>query len=157
MDSVSEERLAQIHPELANRVRMLAEVLPFPIRVTQGLRSWSTQDAIYNQGRTTPGSIVTNVKGGYSAHNFGYAIDFVVMDKSLPDWNSNDEKWKQVLEIAFRFGLSEGATWRTFPDKPHLYLWELPADPDDEMRYVVQERGLEELWKEWNIKTWESK
>ena len=48
------------------------------IRITQGLRTIAEQNALYAQGRTTKGNVVTNAKGGYSWHNFGYAIDFVL-------------------------------------------------------------------------------
>src|SRR5690606_22511724 len=43
-----------------------------------GHRTWAEQDALYAQGRTKPGSIVTNAKGGQSNHNFGIAMDFGV-------------------------------------------------------------------------------
>ncbi|WP_445670015.1 M15 family metallopeptidase [Paenibacillus sp. FSL R10-2771] len=36
------------------------------IVITQGLRTISEQDALYAQGRTKPGQIVTNAKGGTS-------------------------------------------------------------------------------------------
>ena len=41
------------------------------VRVVQGLRTWTEQDALYAQGRTAPGKVVTNVRGGYSWHCFG--------------------------------------------------------------------------------------
>ena len=154
MDNVSEQRLSQVHPELSRRVHVLYEaLLPIEIRITQGLRSWTEQDALYAQGRTAPGKIVTNAKGGQSAHNFGYAVDFVVMGGSLPDWNASDPSWKAVLSTALSFGLAEGAQWRTFPDMPHLYLQELPANPDDEMRIVYIEKGMQSVWDEWKITT----
>ena len=43
-----------------------------------GTRTYAEQDALYAQGRSKPGPIVTNVKGGYSNHNFGIAGDFGV-------------------------------------------------------------------------------
>jgi len=154
MDAPSEIRLSEVHPKLADRVRSLSDALEtvnITIRITQGLRTWGEQDTLYAQGRTAPGSVVTNAKGGYSAHNFGYAVDFVCMNAALPDWNRNDAQWQGVLLEAQKHGLAEGASWRTFPDYPHLYLQELPADPDDEMRYVFQEKGMDALWAEWNI------
>ncbi|MNC30597.1 Peptidoglycan L-alanyl-D-glutamate endopeptidase CwlK precursor [compost metagenome] len=41
-----------------------------PIIITQGYRSKAEQDGLYAQGRTKPGSIVTNARGGYSYHNY---------------------------------------------------------------------------------------
>jgi peptidoglycan L-alanyl-D-glutamate endopeptidase CwlK len=153
MDDVSENRLAQVHPVLSARIHALAvDIEPQAIiRITQGLRTWNEQDALYAQGRTQPGNIVTNAPGGYSAHNFGYAVDFVDMLGVLPDWNRLDSQWQEILEKAVNYGLAEGATWRTFPDFPHLYLKELPADPDDTMRYIFMEKGLSGVWADWNL------
>jgi len=39
----------------------------------QGLRTIEQQDALYAQGRTKPGKVVTNAKGGQSYHNWGLA------------------------------------------------------------------------------------
>ena len=38
-----------------------------------GLRTYAESDALYAQGRTKPGKIVTNAKAGQSYHNFGLA------------------------------------------------------------------------------------
>lgn len=145
MDAISEERLAEVIPQLAARVRNLADQLAvrgIVIRVTQGLRTYSQQLALYNQGRTEPGLKVTDAPPGYSAHNFGYAVDIVPMDGTLPDWNANDPQWKEVLSLALSCGLAEGAQFRTFPDRPHLYLQECPAEPDDVMRATMDAAGL---------------
>ena len=158
MDQFSEERLAAVHPELARRVTKFIQVCAdngLEVRVTQGLRTYPQQDALYQQGRTTPGKVVTNARAGYSAHNFGYAVDIVPAKPGLPaftpDWDSLDIYWKQVLSLALQCDLAEGAQWRTFPDEPHLYLKELPADPDDNMRYLFSQGGLQGLWSTWNI------
>lgn len=142
MDAHSEAKLDEVHPELARRVRQLAALLSFPLVVTQGFRSYPQQDALYQQGRTLPGSIVTNAKAGWSMHNFGLAVDVAPTDGHSIDWNGKDEKWAEILAKAPSCGLAEGAQWRTFVDMPHLYLQELPADPDSEVRYIFTEGGL---------------
>jgi hypothetical protein len=71
-------RLAELHPAFAARVgKLLAymESQGYPLLITQGLRSWQAQDALYAQGRTAPGKIVTKAKGGSSHHNFGLGVD----------------------------------------------------------------------------------
>jgi len=155
VDNVSEANLGGVHPELARRVRRLAdkcEANGIAIRVTQGLRTWGAQDALYAQGRTAPGKIVTNAPGGHSMHNFGLAVDIVPAAEGfpsfVPDWNAMDLRWKNVLALAKTCGLAEGAEWRTFPDMPHLYLEECPANPDDNLRYAFREGGLEAVWRE---------
>jgi peptidoglycan L-alanyl-D-glutamate endopeptidase CwlK len=59
MDKVSEARLSLVHPKLAERIRQMALMLQqegIEIRVTQGLRSWSEQNALFAKGRTEPGT-----------------------------------------------------------------------------------------------------
>ena len=45
------------------------------VRITNAFRSWDEQDRLYAQGRTLPGSLVTNAQGGDSYHNWGLAFD----------------------------------------------------------------------------------
>ncbi|OME50660.1 hypothetical protein BSK59_22415 [Paenibacillus odorifer] len=101
------------------------------IQITQGLRSIDEQNDLYAQGRTKQGSIVTNAKGGYSYHNFGLAIDFVLL---LPDgknvtwdmntdYNSNNMKdWIEVVDEAKRLGFEWGGDWTSFKDYPHFQM-----------------------------------
>lgn len=152
MDSISETRLAEVSPELSRRVHQLADMLSFPIRITQGFRTYAQQDALYAQGRTAAGPRVTDAEGGQSAHNFGYAVDVAPLNADFTiDWNGKDAKWAEILAKAPSCGLAEGATWRTFPDEPHLYPQECPADPDDNIRYLFSEGGLAAVWAEFKI------
>jgi peptidoglycan L-alanyl-D-glutamate endopeptidase CwlK len=50
------------------------------------LRSSAEQDEIYKIGRSLPGQIVTNARGGNSWHNWGRAFDFVPMVHGKPAW-----------------------------------------------------------------------
>ena len=73
-----ERKILQIDESVQFAARLLvnlSEASGNPVRVTQGLRTYAEQDALYAQGRTTPGPIVTNARGGQSYHNFGLAID----------------------------------------------------------------------------------
>jgi len=151
LDNVSEERLAQVHPELSRRIHQLAGMLSFNLRVVQGARSYAEQDALYAQGRTEPGKVVTEAKGGYSMHNFALAVDVCPMLSSGPDWNAGDPQWKELLEKAPLCHLSEGAEWhnaqgKATPDNPHLYPEESPASPSQEMRDAFAVGGLEVVW-----------
>src|SRR5947208_1411389 len=121
MDDLSEERLALVNPILADRVRILANMLypPIIIRVKEGLRSWNEQQKLYEQGRTTPGKIITQCPGGHSFHNFGLAVDLAPGDPSkpiwIPDWNASHPSWKRMEAVAASIGLVTGCNWRTFP------------------------------------------
>lgn len=101
------------------------------VLITHGYRTYAEQDALYAQGRTKPGKVVTKARGGESNHNFGVAIDFALLladgrsvswdtlmdaDKdSLPDWS-------EVVEEAKKLGFAWGGDWRTFKDMPHLEM-----------------------------------
>jgi len=80
------------------------------------IRTFQEQNEIYAQGRTKPGKIVTNAKGGQSYHNFGLAFDLAVLkpNKTI-DWNQtadiNDDDlpdYDQIGEIAEDMGLEWG-------------------------------------------------
>lgn len=146
MDAVSEARLQEVHPELARRIRRLADMLGFQIRVTQGLRTWAQQDALYAQGRTELGKVVTNAQAGHSMHNFGLAVDLVPIENGVPIWDDKDEQWREMLAKAPVVGLAEGAQWRTFPDEPHFYPSEIPPNPNDDMRQAFADGGLDAVW-----------
>lgn len=147
---ISLARLAEVHPMLRYRILRLDELIPsVNFQVTQGLRTWGAQDVLWQQGRTTPGPVVTDAPAGYSMHNFGLATDLVPEDviPGQPDWDINHPAWKKMLAAAPSCGLAEGAQWRTFPDNPHFYLQELPANPTDEMRSQFADGGLMEVWR----------
>ncbi|HEY6026066.1 MAG TPA: M15 family metallopeptidase [Pseudolabrys sp.] len=158
MDHVSEARLSLIYPALASKVRTMHDILELEgieIRVVQGLRSWNEQDNLYAQGRTAPGKIVTNVKGGHSYHNFGLAVDCVpsthTPDQPFdPDWNASHPAWKRMSDVGISLGLVSGATWRTFPDAPHFQLsgrFKM-GSPDDEVRQLFADGGMAAVWEE---------
>lgn len=154
MDPVSEARLALVHPELSHRVHELDALLTpdgVSIHIIQGLRTYAQQDALYAQGRTAPGRIVTDAKGGYSSHCMGYSCDIDPFKLGVPDWDASDPAWVDMLATALKCGLAEGALWKEFPDRPHFYLSELPATPTDAMRAAFAQGGLSAVWATFNI------
>lgn len=91
------------------------------ILVTTTLRSPEEQTALYAQGRTAPGHIVTNAKAGQSAHQYGLAIDIVPMVNGKPDWNGSDSVWSAVGDLGQQAGLTWlGALGSRFPEKAHF-------------------------------------
>ena len=148
MNAISQARLQEVHPNLSYRIHQLAAFLGFDLEVSRGLSTWAEQDVLYAQGRTVPGRIITDAKGGYSAHNMGYAVDVFPEDVTLgqPDWNLSHPGWQKILSLAPGRGLAEGAKWCSFKDSPHLYLDELPATPTDAMRQQFLSGGLAEVW-----------
>lgn len=91
----------------------------YDVLITSTYRSNEEQDALYAQGRTTPGSIVTNAKGGQSMHNYKVALDFCLMKNGKAEWN-DIALFKRVATIGKECGFEWGGDWVQFPDMPHL-------------------------------------
>lgn len=69
-------------------------------------RTQEEQQALYNQGRTTPGRIVTWTL--HSKHLTGEAFDFVIMNNGKPDWQMIfASKWNKAVEIGKELGLNQ--------------------------------------------------
>ncbi|MBY9078319.1 M15 family metallopeptidase [Paenibacillus sp. HN-1] len=122
--------LQPVNKDAATALIEFAYAHGVPIVITQGLRTIAEQDALYAQGRTKPGQIVTNAKGGYSYHNFGVAIDFALL---LPDgsvsWDTKRDgdgdgvaDWSEVVADAKRIGWEWGGDWTSFKDLPHFQM-----------------------------------
>jgi peptidoglycan L-alanyl-D-glutamate endopeptidase CwlK len=86
---------------------------------TSTVRDHEAQDALYAQGRTTPGAKVTNVKGGGSFHNFRVAFDFVPVVNGKAIW-SDIVLWERCGTIGEQCGLEWGGRWKKFQDRPHM-------------------------------------
>lgn len=128
IDTLNEQRLSQLHPIVAARGRSLIALAAhagFSVLVTQGLRTWKEQDALYAKGRKTPpigkAFIVTNARGGQSWHNFGLAFDLVVLDSmGRATWDLKHPGWKRVGALGKSVGLEWGGDWKTLKDYPHF-------------------------------------
>lgn len=130
-DKVSINRIAKIHPKLrAEAATILLEIQSkgIDIRITQGLRTIAEQDALYAQGRTTPGAIVTKAKGGSSMHNYGLAVDFCLLRKDgtisfnmTEDMDKDGKKdWLEVVEVFKAHGWTWGGDFKSILDTPHF-------------------------------------
>jgi hypothetical protein len=117
--------------------------LPFSLFV--GLRTFQEQDALYAQGRTAPGMIVTNARGGFSWHNFGLAADYVAHpDSKTWSWDVRMYSYKQMADVAKSCGLDAGFYWTTFNDPPHLQnVFKLALS---HARLLYNEGGLQNVW-----------
>jgi peptidoglycan L-alanyl-D-glutamate endopeptidase CwlK len=87
--------------------------------VTSTYRDGESQDALYAQGRTTPGNVVTRAKAGQSWHNWRCALDVVPLVNGKAIWD-DQALWKQVGEIGKSCGLEWAGDWRTFKEYPHF-------------------------------------
>jgi len=124
--------LIGVHPLLADKVAYMIDYCKrhhgLTVIITQGLRTIEQQDALYAQGRTIPGNIVTNAKGGTSYHNYGLAVDFAVKVAGKVSWDAkvdsneaNGPDYDEVGKVGEGFGLEWGGRWPN-PDRPHLQM-----------------------------------
>lgn len=98
------------------------------ILITCTYRSGTEQNALYAQGRTTKGAIVTNARAGQSKHNFtlegkpaAKAFDFVPMVGGKPMWSAAHPHWKAAGKIGMDLGLNwYGAPGARFKEYPHM-------------------------------------
>lgn len=73
--------------------------------ITCTLRSGTEQNALWEQGRSVPGKIVTYAKAGQSAHQYGLALDFCLLVNGKANWNGEDEPWNRAINLANARGL----------------------------------------------------
>lgn len=112
-------RLQPLIERKANSIVKSMAALGYPVRIVEGYRSIERQNELYSQGRTKPGKIVTNAKGGESFHNYGVAVDFVFLKEG---YNASDKLWKTLGAVGEAVGFEWGGDWKVFVDKPHFEM-----------------------------------
>jgi len=122
-DDRSERNIATLLPEVRPFARTLVQKAAnagIRIKVISGLRTFDEQNALFAKGRTAPGPVVTNAKGGFSNHNFGIAFDIGVFEGNsyLPE----SPKYKAVGALGMDIGLEWGGNWKDLADQPHFQL-----------------------------------
>jgi len=98
-----------------------------PIVIASGRRPFTAQAALYNQGRVSPGDIVTNVRPGESLHETGLAFDVAPLDPHaasgmgdvLVPWPDEPAFWRILGRIGEELGLVWGGRFPK-PDFPHF-------------------------------------
>jgi peptidoglycan L-alanyl-D-glutamate endopeptidase CwlK len=146
MRPASEGRLQKLHPALVAALRRTVADLAMQgiaVEIVQGLRTFEEQDALYAKGRTQPGQIVTQARGGESNHNYGLAADLCPYAGGKPDWNAPVAVWAAIGAAATAHGLSWGGAWKKFIDKPHV---ELPAMTVRECLTCFRQGGIDAVW-----------
>ncbi|HTN66491.1 MAG TPA: M15 family metallopeptidase [Burkholderiaceae bacterium] len=123
VDPRSEQVIATLLPDVQPMARALvqkAALAGIRIKIISGFRTYEEQDALYAQGRTAPGAIVTNARAGYSNHNFGIAFDVGVFEGN--QYLGESPKYKAVGALGMDLGLEWGGNWKTIVDQPHFQL-----------------------------------
>lgn len=96
-------------------------------------RSSDEQTALYEQGRTKAGLIVTHAEADESPHNCtkhgkpaALAFDCVPIIAGKPAWTTTDQdlqRWQILRKLAMLAGLEWGGDWKGAKcDRPHFQL-----------------------------------
>jgi len=146
-DRITLERIQRLHPSVRSEVEHIyrAQIVPALTgraicRFAYTLRTFAEQDALFAQGRTrlfdSNGrrlGIVTKARGGQSIHNYGLALDIVLLvdrdnNKTFESasWETtvdfdkdNRADWMEVVSIFKQSGWTWGGDWK-FKDAPHF-------------------------------------
>lgn len=133
---MSDRALDDLDPELYTLCLQWmgsCEALGLRVGISQTYRSSAEQDEDYAKGRTSPGNIITNAKGGESPHNCvdengnpaAKAFDFYLYatdDQTQLDWDSSDPDWQKAISIGKSLGLVSGGDFHSIKDFPHFEL-----------------------------------
>ena len=123
LGSLNKKALKAFEPFLQEVEAIMAEQ-GVTVEIISGLRSWAAQAALFAQGRTKPGKIVTKARPGSSWHNFGLAIDLglfknnVYLDERNPGYA--DKLYAIIGRIAAKHEIEWAGTWKSFTETPHF-------------------------------------
>ncbi len=123
------KKLEGLHPNLQNFFMELIKISPHDFSITQGIRTTAEQNKLYQQGRTTPGKIVTNCDGYKLKSNhqtksdgLGHAGDIAVLVNNKITWS--ERYYKEVAMSARilmqKYNIEWGGDWKNFKDLPHF-------------------------------------
>lgn len=141
IDDLTIKRIGLLHPVIRDQVKDLYINRISPAltgthfcRFAYTYRSFDQQAEIYAQGRTKlfdkEGKrlgVVTQAKAGLSMHNYGIALDIVLVNQKSATWDivkdfDKDGKsdWMEVIDIFKAAGWVWGGDWKKFKDYPHV-------------------------------------
>lgn len=133
-DKITLERIELLHPKLRQEAKEIYEEISEVLtgkaicRFSHTYRSFEEQDILFLKRPK-----VTNAKGGQSYHNYGLAIDVVLLvDKDgngsheAASWDTktdfdkdNVSDWMEIVRIFKLYGWEWGGDWQ-FRDNPHF-------------------------------------
>jgi len=120
---INSRDLNELLPQVKAKVDAFIEACKkagIDILVTSTYRDNESQAALYAQGRTAPGKIVTNAGPGDSFHNHRCAIDVVPLVNGKPDWDGSHAVWAEVGRLGVENGLEWAGNWVHFKELAHF-------------------------------------
>lgn len=139
------------HPRLQKLAAELVEKCSeqgLKIKIGETYRTVAEQDALYAQGRTEPGNIVTNAPGkSYSSyHQWGTAFDIFRNDGSGA-YNESGKFFERVGQIGKAIGLEWGGDWKSIVDKPHFQLPDWGSSTSGIKKVYSNPEAFMKTWK----------
>lgn len=130
--------IKMLHPELQEIItKFISECTKkgFKVGIGECLRTTEEQNALYAQGRTTAGRIVTNASGtSYSSmHQWGVAFD-VYRNDGKGAYDDSGNFFYNVGQIGKSLGLFWGGDFKSITDKPHFQMKKF--SPDGTTKYL---------------------
>jgi peptidoglycan L-alanyl-D-glutamate endopeptidase CwlK len=141
MDQITLARIELLHPSIRSEVREIyAEICKaltgkVRCRFSHTFRTFKEQKDLYAIGRNGDRRRrITNAKPGLSYHNYGLAIDIVLLIDNNGDgiyeqasWDTladfDKDKmsdWSEIVTIFKSYGWAWGGDWNRFKDEPHF-------------------------------------
>ncbi len=114
-----------LSPLYLPKYEILCENLGVAWQPYYGFRSTKEQDALYAEGRTAPGHVVTDARGGESPHNYGCGTDWTIWTpEGKPVWmQPKDPRWAEYIDAIKKAGLFWGGDFKGhFQDIDHNEL-----------------------------------
>ena len=147
-DKLTLDRIKLLHPTLRGEVEHMyrSQIVPALsgraiCRFAYTLRTFDEQNALFAQGRTrlfdSAGKrlgVVTKARGGQSFHNYGLALDIVLLAdrdnnrtfesaswETTVDFDRDGKAdWMEVVDIFKRNGWNWGGDFKSLKDAPHF-------------------------------------
>ena len=118
---INSRDIKHLHPLVAEKCRNFiadCKLQGIDIIITSTYRDNTAQNALYAQGRTSPGKKVTNAKAGQSWHNYRLAFDFAPQVNGKIPWNDS-ALFEKCGVIAEKRGLEWAGRWKKFKEMAH--------------------------------------
>lgn len=120
-------KAAEIFIPFIKEAKVIAANMGYSYVAISGNRTEAEQNAIYAQGRTRPGKVVTNARYPYSNHNHRIALDFGVfkdgryIDESRPA--ESEKVHRAVAKLCEKYSIDWGGAWTgKLKDFPHFEI-----------------------------------
>lgn len=119
---INSRSIADLHPTVQAKAHAFISACAdhgIDVILTSTYRDAESQEALYAQGRTAPGEIVTRARGGQSFHQYRVAFDFVPLVNGKAAWN-DDALWQKCGELGESVGLEWAGRWVHMKERAHL-------------------------------------